>query len=367
MAKRDFYEVLGVARDASQEQIKKAYRQLALKCHPDKNPGDKEAEETFKEAAQAYQVLSDTGNRQRYDQFGHAAFDHAFDGFTDFTGFAEDIFGDLFGAFFGSGTSKRSGKRSGRDLRYDLEITLEEAALGFEKEIDVQKPVQCTVCKGSGAKEGTKPESCKQCGGSGQLRFQQGFFTISRPCSVCQGSGQVIINPCAECKGQGSVVQSSKLNVKIPAGIDSGQRLKLRGEGEAGPPNGKAGDLYVQISIKPHEIFQRQETEIVCEMPITYSQAVLGGEIEVPTLTGTTALKIPAGTESGRILRLPGMGIVNMMNGSKGDQHVRVHIYVPRTLSDRQRELVQELATVEGKPVAHESRSFLDKVKEFFD
>jgi molecular chaperone DnaJ len=370
LAKRDYYEVLGVARDASAEEIKKSYRKLALKCHPDKNPGDKAAEELFKEASEAYQVLADEGNRDKYDRFGHGAFSQGADGFGDFSGFAEEIFGDLFGAFFGtSAGSSRGRKRSGRDLRYILELTLEEAASGLEKEIVLPRPIVCERCKGTGAREGSKPETCRQCGGAGQVRFQQGLFAISRPCSACQGQGTVIADPCPDCGSSGRKTKEVKLSVKIPAGIDQGQRLKLRGEGEPGPANGTPGDLYVEIALKPHPIFTRQENEIICEMPISYAMSVLGGDVEVPTLSGKATLKIPAGTPSGKVFRLRGQGIVGIQNGHRGDQHVRTFVYVPQgNVSERQREILEELAQIEGKPVrSSDGRSFFDKVKDFFE
>ena len=375
--KRDYYEILGFSREekekVGQDQIKKAYRQLALKYHPDKNPGDKAAEEKFKELTEAYQVLSNEETRARYDRFGHQAFQggNPFDGFGDMGGFAEEIFGDLFGAFFG--TSGRGGRassrqRSGRDLRYNLTITLEEAAKGAEKRIKIKKPVPCTTCKGTGGKEGSSPKQCAQCAGSGQMRIQQGFFTISRPCSACGARGTVIAEPCETCSGTGSSQVEKELSVQVPAGIDTGLQLKLRGEGEDIGSLGPSGDLYVEITIKPHKIFHRQDSEIVCEVPMSYAQAVLGGEIEVPTLEGNVSLKIPAGTESGKVFRLRGKGILDMRTGRKGDQHVRTFVYVPKQISDREKELLAELLTVEGKaPAAGEGRSFFDKVKEFFE
>jgi len=366
VSKRDYYEVLGVARDATQEQIKKSYRQLALKFHPDRNPGDKAAEDSFKEATEAYQVLSDEDNRSKYDRFGHAAFSNG--GFGDFGSFAEEIFGDLFGAFFGtSGGRSTKRKRSGRDLRYSLSVTLEEAAFGTEKKIKIRKPVPCATCHATGCRDGSKPEKCKQCGGTGQVRIQQGFFTISRPCSSCRGTGTVIADPCPACGGTGSSMKDKELSVQVPGGIDTGQQLKLRGEGEELANGAAAGDLYVEITVEPHKIFQRQNSEIVCDVPITYSQAVLGGEVEVPTLAGPLKLKIPSGTESGKLFRLRGKGIVDLRTGKVGDQHVRTVIYVPQKISARQKELLQELSTVEEKPTESESRSFLDRVKEFFE
>ena len=369
MSKRDYYEVLGVARDASQEQVKKAYRQLALKLHPDKNPGDKQAEESFKEATEAYQVIADEGNRAKYDRFGHAAFSNGagFEGFGDFGSFAEEIFGDLFGAFFGTtGGRSSKGKRAGRDLRYNLSITLEEAMIGVEKKIKIRKPVACDTCKSTGCRDGSSPTRCKQCNGTGQVRIQQGFFAISRPCSTCNGQGNVITDPCPACGGSGSTQADKELSVQVPAGIDTGQQLKLRGEGEEVKGGAPAGDLYVEITVEPHKIFQRQDSEIVCEVPITYAQAVLGGEVQVPTLAGPIMMKIPAGTESGRLFRLRGKGMVDLRSGRVGDQHVRTFIYVPQKISPREKEILEELGSIGEKPSETESRSFLDRVKDFF-
>jgi len=367
VSKRDYYEVLGVAKEASPDQIKKAYRQLALKLHPDRNPGDKQSEEKFKEATEAYQVLSDEGNRAKYDRFGHAAFSNGgFDGFGDFGSFAEEIFGDLFGAFFGtSGGRSSRGKRGGRDLRYSLSITLEEAMIGVEKRIKIRKPIPCETCKATGCRDGSSPSRCKQCNGTGQVRMQQGFFAISRPCSTCGGQGTVITDPCPACGGSGATQTDKELSVQVPAGIDTGQQLKLRGEGEE-LKGASAGDLYVEITVEPHKVFQRQESEIICEVPITYAQAVLGGEVEVPTLAGPIMMKIPAGTESGRLFRLRGKGMVDLRSGRVGDQHVRTFIYVPQKVSPREKELLEELSSIGEKPNESESRSFLDRVKDFF-
>ena len=370
MSKRDYYEVLGVGRDATAEQIKKAYRALALQHHPDKNPNNKASEDLFKEASEAYQILSNPESREKYNAFGHAAFNGGgYGGFGDFSSFAEEIFGDIFGAFFGGGGAggrRSERRRSGRDLRYRLDITLEEAAAGVEKEVRISKPMSCEECSGSGAKPGTSAETCKTCGGSGQQRLQQGFFTISRPCPGCRGAGKTIKNPCPSCSGSGSTSKESRIKVKIPAGIDSGQTLKVRGEGEV-LANGSPGDLYVEIAVAEHPIFRRQDTELFCEMPMSYAVAVLGGEMSIPTLQGEEKLAIPAYTQAGTIFRLRGKGIVDLRSGRSGDLHVRVSVAVPQKISERERELLTELGSIEAKPTPLEGRNFFDRVKEFFE
>lgn len=375
MSKRDYYEVLGVARNASAEEIKKAYRQLAIKFHPDKNPENKqESEEKFKEATEAYSVLSDGDNRRKYDQFGHAAFSQGgMGGFGsgDFGGF-EDIFGDIFSSFFGGfpggggDGGRRTRGKTGRDLKYDLEITFEEAAFGSEKEISLTRRALCDTCTGSGAAKGAAPETCPTCRGQGQVRMQQGFFTISRTCHECQGAGQIIKNPCPACSGSGMKPVQSTISVKIPAGIDHGQRLKLRGEGEAGLQGGSAGDLYVQIAVREHPIFKREESEIFCEVAIPYSYAALGSEIDVPTLDGSSKIKIPAGTPSGKIFRLKNRGIQVLGTTRRGDQHVKVHIKVPKKISEDHKKLLEKLQEVEKKDLEVDSKGFFDKVKDMF-
>lgn len=371
---RDLYEVLELSRSATLDEIKKAYRKKALQYHPDRNPGNKEAEERFKEATEAYTILSDADKRSKYDQFGHAAFQQGgggggFEGFSgDFSGF-EDIFGDLFGTFFAGamgGGGRRSRGRAGRDLRYDLEIEFEEAAFGCEKEIKVPRRTPCESCEGSGAAKGSHPESCPECRGSGQQRVQQGFFTISRTCPGCGGAGQVVKNPCTACSGSGSKARESKISVKIPAGIDDGQRLKLRGEGEAGSGGGPSGDLYVQITVKKHPVFERQESEIICEMPISYSTAALGAEIDVPTLEGKAKLKIPAGTASGKIFRLKNKGIQVIGTNRRGDEHVRVVIHVPKRMTEERRVILERLKVLDESELQDESKTFFDKVKDIF-
>ena len=355
-----------MSRDSSAEQIKKAYRGLAVKHHPDKNPGNPESEELFKEASEAYQILSNEETRQRYDNFGHSAFANG--GMGDFSSFAEEIFGDIFGAFFGSGGSGRRGERKpkARDLRYRMGISLEEAFSGIEREIRIAKPSVCEQCSGSGAKAGTSAETCRTCSGSGQQRLQQGFFTISRPCPACRGAGKSIRNPCGGCSGSGSTTKESVIKVKIPAGIDTGQTLKVRGEGEivAGV---SPGDLYVEIVVDDHSIFRRQSTELFCEVPINYSVAVLGGDVAIPTLSGLEKLSIPSYTQAGTVFRLRGKGMVDMRSGLRGDLHVRLSVAVPQKISDRERELLSELAQIESKPSPMEGKNFFDRVKEFFE
>ncbi len=370
MTKRDYYEVLGLTRDASQDEIKKSYRKLALQHHPDKNPGSKDAEDRFKEASEAYQILSNQETRERYDQFGHAAFSGAGGAwnFGDFSHFADDIFGDLFGAFFGGAAGGRTGRsRAGRDLQFQLELTLEEAASGGEREITIPKPMVCASCNGTRARQGSAPTVCRQCHGSGQIRMQQGFFAISRTCTVCSGEGQVITDPCPSCGGAGQQTKQVKLSVQIPAGIDAGQQLKLRGEGEPSMQGGAPGDLYVVITLAPHPVFKRKGPDILAEVPITYAQAVLGGEVTVPTLDGSFPLKIPTGTQSGKVFRLRGKGMSDLQTGRRGDQHVRIYVYVPKNVSERERKLLEELSQIEGKPITNESRTFFDRVKDFFE
>jgi molecular chaperone DnaJ len=373
LSKRDCYEVLGVAKAATTDEIKKAYRKAAIQFHPDKNPDNKEAEDKFKEATEAYSILSDAEARARYDQFGHAAFGQGggagAQGFGDFSGF-EDIFGDIFGAFFGGATGQGGGGRSrvraGNDLRYDLRITFLEAVKGTEKEIKINRRVRCEECDGSGAAPGSKPETCPQCQGSGQIRMQQGFFTIQRTCNMCAGSGKFVKNACRECSGSGLKPVSSKIQVKIPAGIDNGQRLKLRGEGESGQNGAPNGDLYVQISIEPHSIFEREESELMCESYMPYTTAVLGGEIEVPTLEGAAKLKIPAGTESDKIFRLKGKGVPVLGSTRRGDLHIRVKIHIPRSLPEKHKTALEKLREMDAESLKNDTQGFFEKVKKMF-
>jgi molecular chaperone DnaJ len=367
-AKRDPYEVLGVGREASQEEIKKAYRKLALKYHPDRNPGDKAAEERFKEASAAYQILGDPERRAQFDRFGHAAFDQqsGFGGF-DFSAGFEDLFSDIFGDFFGAGRGRTRGRsRRGEDLRYDLELQFEEAAFGCEKRVSVPRWKGCEACGGRGAKSGTAPRTCPSCRGSGQIRFQQGFFSIAKTCTQCGGEGSIIADPCESCGGGGRVRVTQNLNLKVPPGVDNGSRLKLRGEGEAGLAGGPSGDLYVVISVAEHSLFTRQGKDIICELPVSFTQLALGAELEVPTLEEKAKLKIPAGTQSGAVFRLRGKGIPDLQSYGRGDELVRVHVDVPRKLSARQRELLEEYARNGGEEVSPVNKGFLDRVREMF-
>src|SRR5438874_3326001 len=363
--KRDYYEVLGVSRDATDEEIKKAFRKLAHQHHPDKNPGNRKAEERFRELAEAYQVLSDAERRSMYNRFGHAAFEQGggVGGFEFGAGF-EDILGDLFGDFFGTGRTRgRTRARRGQDLRYDLEVTFEEAAFGCEKTIAVPRLSACETCGGRGAKPGTAPKTCPQCRGSGQVRFQQGFFSIAKTCGHCNGQGTIIAQPCASCGGSGVQRRTHQLNIKIPPGVDSGSRLKLRGEGEAGANAGTPGDLYVVLSVREHPLFAREGSDVVCEVPLSFAQAALGAEIDVPTLDGPARVKIPAGTQSGHVFRLKGRGIPDLNGYGRGDEIIRVVVETPRKLSPRQRELLEEVARLSGEEVHPLSKSFLEKVK----
>jgi molecular chaperone DnaJ len=364
--KRDYYEVLGVSRSAGDDDLKKAYRKLALQFHPDRNPGDREAEERFKEIGEAYQILSDPERRAAYDRFGHAAFEQGggFGGFDFGAGF-EDIVGDLFGDFFGTGRGGRgrSRARRGQDLQYQMEVTFEEAAKGCEKTISIPRLATCTTCSGSGAKPGSKATTCGQCRGAGQIRFQQGFFTVAKTCGACGGQGTVIASPCLECRGSGQLRHTHTLSVRVPAGVDAGSRLKLRGEGESGTNGGPSGDLYVLLRVAAHPIFVRDGADVVCDVPVSFAQAALGTEIEIPTLEGSRKLKVPAGTQSGHLFRLRGLGVPDLNGYGRGDQVVRLAVETPRKLSARQRELLEEFAHISGEEVHPMSKSFLEKVK----
>ena len=364
--KADYYQLLGVGRDVGGEELKKAYRKAALRHHPDRNPGDKVAEEKFKELSEAYQVLSHPEKRAQYDRFGHAAFEQGGPGAGGGFGFSgnfEDIFGDIFGDFFGGGRTRQA---RGDDLSYALDVSFEEAAFGTEKTIAVPRRVRCTPCRGSGAKAGTQPRTCATCRGSGQVRFQQGFFTVARTCDRCGGQGAMITDPCPECRGGGIVRTTSNLQIKIPAGVDTGSRLKLRGEGEAGPTSGVPGDLYVTIRVAEHPLFERHDNEVVCELPISFPLAALGGEIETPTLEGKIKMKIPPGTQSGRVFRLRGKGVADLRGGLRGDQLVRVVVETPTKLGAKEKKLLKEFAQLNGDHVHPISKGFFEKVKELF-
>jgi molecular chaperone DnaJ len=353
-SKRDYYEVLGVERNASSTEIKSAYRKLALQYHPDRNPGNKEAEDNFKEAAEAYEVLRDGEKRKIYDQFGHQGLEGT--GFSGFGGF-EDIFssfGDIFEDFFGFRSSRHSGARvqRGADLRYDLRLDFMEAAFGTETEIELTKLEACQECQGSGCAPGTQPESCSACRGTGQVSRSQGFFTVRTACPRCQGTGQQISSPCEACRGAGKHKVRKKVSVKIPAGVDSGSRLRLPGEGEPGPHGGPSGDLYVFIDVAEHEFFRRENTDIICRVPISFVQAALGDTIKVPTLNGEKSLQIPKGTQFGDVFRFQGEGIPSLRNGKRGNQIVQVIIQTPTRLTKKQEVLLRDFGRLESKKIS---------------
>jgi molecular chaperone DnaJ len=375
MAKRDYYTTLGLSRDATEEDIKKSYRKLAMKHHPDRNPDDKGSEEKFKEAKEAYEVLTDPKKRAAYDQFGHAGVD-ASAGFggrpggpEGFGGFA-DAFGDIFGEIFGQqGRGGGSGVYRGADLRYNLELSLEDAARGTGVKIRIPAMEACETCHGTGAKPGTQPVKCTTCDGHGQVRMQQGFFSIQQTCPKCHGSGKIVQTPCPTCHGAGRLKQHKTLSVKIPAGVDEGDRIRLSGEGEAGVNGGPAGDLYVVIHLKAHAVFQRDHNDLHCEMPISFTTAALGGEIEIPTLDGYAKIKIPNETQSGKVFRLRGKGIKGVRSSTHGDLMCHVVVETPVNLTARQRELLNELEAINARDSGKHNpraKSWMDKVKEFF-
>jgi molecular chaperone DnaJ len=368
MAKRDYYEVLGVNRDASGEDIKKAYRKHAMKWHPDRNPDNPKAEENFKEAKEAYEILADAGKRAAYDQFGHAGVDpHA--AAAPGAGFG-DIFSDIFGEIFGGGRGGRSTVFRGADLRYNLELSLEQAAHGFDTKIRIPSTAICENCKGSGARPGTQPSTCPSCRGAGQVRVSQGPFSIAQTCPRCHGSGSVIPNPCASCSGSGRVKLQKTLAVKIPAGVDEGDRVRLSGEGEPGVNGGPPGDLYVQVHVKPHAVFQRDHDDLHCEMPISISTAALGGEISIPTLDGSAKIRVPAETQTGKTFRLKGKGIKGVRSQFPGDLFCHVVVETPVSLTERQRQLLREFDTISAQDSARHNpraKGWFDKVKEFFE
>lgn len=375
MSKRDYYEVLGVEKGASEAELKKAYRRLAMKYHPDRNPDDENAEEKFKEATEAYEVLTDANKRAAYDQYGHAGVDPSMGGGA--CGFGggganfSDIFGDVFGDIFGGGGGRgRSSVQRGSDLRYTLELDLEEAVRGTTVTIRVPTLVACETCDGSGAKKGTTPTTCTTCGGHGQVRMQQGFFSVQQTCPRCHGTGKMITDPCKDCHGNGRVEKQKNLSVKVPAGVDTGDRIRLAGEGEAGVNGGPAGDLYVVVSVREHKIFQRDGKNLYCEVPISFVDAALGGELEVPTLDGRVKLKIPEGAQTGKLFRLRGKGVTPVRGGSAGDLLCRVVVETPVNLTKRQRELLEELRQTleaEGSSQSPRAKSWFDGVKNFFE
>lgn len=376
MAKRDYYEVLGVPRGATDEEIKKAYRKLAVKYHPDKNPGDKTAEEKFKELGEAYEALSDANKRAAYDQYGHAAFDRrAGGGFGGGGGFHDpfDIFREVFGGggsifddLFGGARSDPSQPHRGDDLRYDLELTFQEAARGCEKEITVTKPEVCDHCSGSGAEAGSRTRTCTGCGGRGQVITSRGIFSIAQTCPQCQGAGRVIDRPCRECRGTGRREKGSKIKLRVPAGVDSGSRLRSAGNGEAGYRGGPPGDLYVVLHVRAHEFFQRDGDDLLCEVPVGFVQAALGAEIEVPTLDGKTTIKVPAGTQPGTMFRLKGRGLKNIQGYGHGDLHVRINVEVPTHLTVAQKAKLQEFADLCNGKESPISQGFFEKARRLF-
>jgi molecular chaperone DnaJ len=374
MAKRDYYEILGVSKSASADEIKKAYRRLAMKHHPDRNTDDSDAETRFKEAKEAYEVLKDEDKRSAYDQFGHEGLQGRARGPGGFgaEGFG-DIFGDVFGDIFGGGGRRGGGGPQvfrGADLGYELKLDLEKAVAGDNVKIDVPTQVSCDTCKGSGAKKGSQPVKCSTCGGVGQVRMQQGFFSIQQTCPSCKGAGTTIADPCSDCHGRGRVRKTRTLSVKVPAGVDDGDRIRLSGEGEAGRNGGPSGDLYVEIRVNPHKIFERDASNLSCEVPVSIATATLGGEVELPTLDGNVALKIPAGTQSGKVFRLRSKGVRTVRDVRQGDLFAQVAVETPVNLTAEQKELLEKFdASVQSGGERHSPRAggWLDTVKRFFD
>jgi molecular chaperone DnaJ len=367
----DYYKILGVTRDATPEELKKAYRQMALKYHPDRNQGEKESEEKFKEINEAYSCLSDADKRAHYDRYGTteglggggAAGFGGFGAGTQFTDIFEDLFEDFFGGF---GGSKKQRPTKGADLRYNLTITLDEAAFGTEKNLKIPRWQNCDTCGGSGAQPGKPPTTCTTCKGTGHIRFQQGFFSVSRPCSKCHGTGTIIANPCFTCRGEGKVRIQKDILVKIPAGVDTDSRLRVSGEGDFGGSGGPPGDLYIVLTVEEHKHFRREGLDIYCDFPIPFTIAVLGGEVEVPTLDGSSKLKIPGGTPSGRLFHLKGKGIPRIGSHQRGDQVVSVSIEVPKKLTQRQKELLEEFARISGEMHEEPTKGFKGKLKDIF-
>lgn len=370
---RDCYEVLEVGREAAAGEIKKAYRKVALKHHPDRNPNDKEgAEAKFKEASRAYEILSDADKRAQYDRFGHAAFEGpgggGGGGFGGGAGAFEDVLGDLFGDFFGGGRrggGGRSRSQRGDDLRYDLEINFEEAVSGAERRISVPRTVSCESCEGSGSKSGTTPETCPACEGNGQVRFQQGLFQIAKTCGQCNGEGRINRTPCPTCRGGGRKREMREISVKIPAGVDNGSRLKLRGEGEAGSRGGHPGDLYVVLAVKPHKLFEREGTSVICRVPISMVDATLGTKLDVPTLDGMVKMTVPSGTQSGKVFKITGKGIPDLRSRRRGDQYVAIEVEIPTSITKKQKKLLAEFAKEGGKHSPSLVSTFASRVRDF--
>ena len=371
MSKRDFYEVLGVSREADEKALKSAYRKMAMKYHPDRNPGDDAAEAQFKEVNEAYDALKDPERRAAYDRFGHAAFEQGMGGGgpgfgNDFASTMSDIFDEFFGGAGGRGRQGRGDR--GSDLRYNLEVDLEDAFAGKTVEINVPTSASCTACSGTGAKPGTSPKACPTCGGAGRIRATQGFFTVERTCVTCQGRGEVIAEPCTECGGNGRVMQDRTLSVNIPAGIEDGTRIRLAGEGEAGIRGGPSGDLYIFVTIRPHTFFQRDGADLFCRAPISMTTAALGGQFDVPTIDGgKTRVKVPEGTQTGKQFRLRGKGMPVLRSSQTGDMYIQVTVETPRSLSRRQRELLEEFESVSSKENHPDSHGFFSRVKDFFE
>lgn len=368
MSKRDYYEVLGASKDASASELKKAYRRVAMKCHPDRNPDDPKAEDQFKEASEAYEVLSDGQKKAAYDKYGHAGVDaQAGGGGGQGFGNFSDIFGDVFGDVFGGSGGRRGGPTRGSDLRYNLDLSLEDAVKGTTVKITIPTLVGCKPCKGSGAKAGTRPKSCSTCAGVGQVRMQQGFFSVQQTCPTCRGTGSVISDPCRECHGHGRVEETKTLSVKVPHGVDTGDRIRLAGEGEASADGGPAGDLYVQVSVKEHDIFQRDGKNLYCEVPVSIFDACLGGELEVPTLDGRVKLKVPAETQTGKLFRMRGKGVSPVRGGSTGDLMCRVVVETPINLSNKQKDILQDLkGSMKGEKNSPKQESWFVGMKSFF-
>ncbi len=367
--KQDYYDVLGVSRDVDEAGLKKAYRRHAMKYHPDRNQGNASAEEKFKEIKEAYDILSDNQKRAAYDQFGHSGVDTSAAGHGGFSGAGfGDIFGDVFGDIFGGGQGGRTNR--GVDLRYNLELSLEQAVFGTTVKIHVPKMVACDTCNGSGAKKGSTPQNCSTCGGVGQVRMQQGFFSVQQTCPQCRGAGKIITDPCSTCRGQGRVKDTKTISVKVPEGVDNGDRIRLTGEGEVAEHNGPPGDLYVHVAVKEHPIFAREDTDLYCEVPISFTVAALGGELEVPTLNGKVKLKIPTETQSGKLFRLRSKGVRSVRSSTKGDLLCRVIVETPVKLDSKQKELLKEFEQSifnRGNKNSPQAHSWMNGVKRFFD